>query len=174
MTKEELINALGNRYTIGDYRHGLAILGSSYPAALQDLIAALNAFEVKRTEVDAGGGNKTTIAARLDGFFVERDWLEMSVSLRSTLVLTTRRKKAKRDLKPDDTRTEAREMEAKSHYMDSVKEGVAIDVEWNNKDTFFARDLGNFRVLHDLHLISVGVLVTRGSNPSRNARWLWQ
>jgi hypothetical protein len=162
MTPEDLRKALGSRYRVEEYRHGLAILASRFPAALQDIIDGLTGFQVRRTEIDAGGGNKSTIASRLDGFFVSRDWQEMSVELKSTLVLTTRRKKPRHELRPEDSRTETRELDARSHYIDCCKEGVALDIEWNSKDTVFARDLGAFRMLHDLRLVSVGVLVTRG------------
>jgi hypothetical protein len=40
---------------------------------------------------------------------------------------------------------------------------VALEVEWNNKDPFFDRDLNNFRLLFELRAIDVGVIVTRGS-----------
>jgi hypothetical protein len=36
-----------------------------------------------------------------------------------------------------------------------------VEVEWNNKDPFFARDLNAFRMLHELDVISVGVVITR-------------
>lgn len=36
-----------------------------------------------------------------------------------------------------------------------------MEIEWNNKDTFYDRDLNNFRLLFDLRAISVSVIVTR-------------
>jgi hypothetical protein len=36
-----------------------------------------------------------------------------------------------------------------------------LEIEWNNKDPFFDRDLNNFRLLFDLRAISVGVIITR-------------
>jgi hypothetical protein len=39
---------------------------------------------------------------------------------------------------------------------------VAVEIEWNNKDPFFDRDLNNFRLLFDLRVVSVGVIITRG------------
>ena len=63
--------------------------------------------------------------------------------------------------------------EAISHKMDHVKsfanpnEGgkeytLALEIEWNNKDPFFDRDLENFKRLHADGAISVGIIVTRG------------
>jgi hypothetical protein len=40
---------------------------------------------------------------------------------------------------------------------------VALEIEWNNKDPFFDRDLENFKRLHAEGAISVGVIVTRGT-----------
>jgi hypothetical protein len=41
---------------------------------------------------------------------------------------------------------------------------VGLEIEWNNKDPFYDRDLNNFRLLFDLRVIEVGVIVTRASN----------
>lgn len=41
------------------------------------------------------------------------------------------------------------------------KNGVGLEIEWNNKDPFFDRDLNNFRLLFDLRVVSVGVIITR-------------
>lgn len=38
---------------------------------------------------------------------------------------------------------------------------MGLEIEWNNKDPFFDRDLNNFRLLFELRVISVGVIVTR-------------
>ncbi len=38
---------------------------------------------------------------------------------------------------------------------------MALEVEWNDKNSFYDRDLNNFRLLFDLHAIDAGVIVTR-------------
>ena len=48
-----------------------------------------------------------------------------------------------------------------THAVDCFKNRVALEIEWNNKDPFFDRDLNNFRLLFELRVISVGVIVTR-------------
>lgn len=48
-----------------------------------------------------------------------------------------------------------------THKVDCFKNRVGLEIEWNNKDPFFDRDLNNFRLLFDLHALSVGVIVTR-------------
>jgi hypothetical protein len=58
---------------------------------------------------------------------------------------------------------DGREYESPTHSVDCFKGRVALEVEWNNKDPFFDRDLNNFRLLFDLRAIDVGVIVTRGT-----------
>lgn len=59
--------------------------------------------------------------------------------------------------------------ESTSHEVDHVKKlpGVgtlACEIEWNNKDPFFDRDLENFKRLHAEGAISVGIVITRGTS----------
>ena len=54
-----------------------------------------------------------------------------------------------------------RVMDSPTHKVDCYKNRVALEIEWNNKDPFFDRDLNNFRLLFDLRAISVGVIITR-------------
>lgn len=53
--------------------------------------------------------------------------------------------------------------ESPTHKIDCLKGRVALEVEWNNKDPFFDRDLNNFRLLFDLRAIDVGIIVTRAT-----------
>src|ERR1700685_2517345 len=50
-----------------------------------------------------------------------------------------------------------------THKVDCFKGRVAVELEWNNKDPFFDRDLNNFRLLFELRAIEVGVIITRAS-----------
>jgi hypothetical protein len=52
-------------------------------------------------------------------------------------------------------------MESPTHKVDCFKNRIALEIEWNNKDPFFDRDLNNFRLLFDLRAISVGIIITR-------------
>ncbi len=52
-------------------------------------------------------------------------------------------------------------IDSPTHKVDCYKNKVALEIEWNNKDPFFDRDLNNFRLLFDLRAISVGIIVTR-------------
>lgn len=52
-------------------------------------------------------------------------------------------------------------MVSPTHDVDCYKNRIALEVEWNNKDPFYDRDLNNFRLLFDLRAISVGIICTR-------------
>jgi hypothetical protein len=60
------------------------------------------------------------------------------------------------------------ERESVSHEVDHVKgfggKNLALEIQWNNKDPFFDRDLENLKRLHAEGVISVGIIVTRGSS----------
>ena len=60
------------------------------------------------------------------------------------------------------------ERESISHEIDHVKKfadnTLALEIEWNNKDPFFDRDLENFKRLHAEGAISAGIIITRGSS----------
>ncbi len=53
------------------------------------------------------------------------------------------------------------EVNSPTHRIDCYKNRIALEIEWNNKDPFFDRDLNNFRLLFELRAISVGVIITR-------------
>jgi hypothetical protein len=57
--------------------------------------------------------------------------------------------------------------EAQSHEVDHTRTfeagTVALEIEWNNKDPFFDRDLENFKRLHADGAISLGIIITRGA-----------
>jgi restriction endonuclease BglII len=55
------------------------------------------------------------------------------------------------------------EFAAPTHKVDCYKNRVALEVEWNNKDPFFDRELNNFRLLFDLRAIDAGLIITRCS-----------
>jgi hypothetical protein len=65
--------------------------------------------------------------------------------------------------------------ESVSHEIDHVRTfdngtRLALEIEWNNKDPFYDRDLENFKRLHADGAISVGIIVTRGKSLHENMR----
>jgi len=63
---------------------------------------------------------------------------------------------------------DGRERTAITHEIDHVRHAasgaIALEIEWNNKDPFFDRDLENFQRLHAQSAISLGCIVTRGES----------
>jgi hypothetical protein len=133
--------ATRDKYHIVERRHASAILAQDFPQELQDIIGCLNQFHLVRSEIEAGGGGKSKIANRFDGFLEKRGWVEKSVKVSRTV---------------GDKTTDS-----ETHKVDFCKGRVAVEVEWNNKDPFFSRDLNAFRLLHELDVVSVCVLITR-------------
>lgn len=69
---------------------------------------------------------------------------------------------------------DGREREATSHEVDHVKSFAnytcALEIEWNNKDPFFDRDLESFKRLHTDGALSLGIIVTRGVSLQESLR----
>ncbi len=130
-------------YEVHEWRNAAGVLQTAHAEQWQDIIDVLRAFEFKRSEVLRGGGGKSVIAGRIDGFLEERGWVEK---------------------KFDTTiRVDQHERASPTHKVDCFKGSVGLEIEWNNKDPFFDRDLNNFRLLFDLRVIEVGVIITRAS-----------
>lgn len=128
-------------YQVMEWNHASAILIQDFPSEYSDLCDLLTDFRLKRSEILKPGGRKSEIATRLDSFLYARGWQEKQFDT--------------------STRVDGSERETPTHNIDCFKNNVGIEIEWNNKDPFFDRDLNNFRLLFDLKTISVGVIITR-------------
>lgn len=157
--------SIQDNYEILEYRNGISILKHVYPDEWEDLINLLDSFVLKRSEILTPGGRKSSIADKLDGFLYSRGWneTEFDVDIRLREIAFIRetdhkgKSRIREDVKDDVT------LDVPTHKIDCFKNKVAIEVEWNNKDPFFDRDLNNFRLLFDLDAIAVGVIITRSS-----------
>lgn len=147
MAIDALPQFIRDNYQHMEYNHATAILQSDFPNEWQDLIDVLTGFRLFRSAVLEPGKNKSPIAHALDGQLYERGWLEKQFQT-STIVDGVVR-------------------ETPTHKVDCFKNKIAIEIEWNNKDPFYDRDLNNFRLLFDLKAISVGVVITRASELQR-------
>jgi hypothetical protein len=150
------IAALPDGYVYGVTRYADIILAGAFPARLGQLVRSLAAFRITLDELRAGGGARTEFVRRFDDSLraQDRSWGKRNITI------------AKRLGFDDDVREIAR---VRGHEIDmfGVGEvdqfpGVAVEMEWNNKDPFYDRDLNNFAALHREGAIAVGVIVTRG------------
>lgn len=128
-------------YQVEERHHACSILKTDFPKEWKDLIDVLREFKLRKSEIEAKGGNKSPIARGLDGLFYKKGWEEKSFNI-SVLA--------------DGTETLA-----PTHHVDYYRNRVAVETEWNNKDPFFDRDLTTFRLLFDLNVLSVGIIITR-------------
>lgn len=130
-----------SKYEIYEWKHASAILHTDFPSEWQDILDCLASFRLCKSWITERGGRKTKIAEYIDQFLFDRGWEERNFA---TSVIV------------DEQR-----MESPTHKVDCYKNSVALEIEWNNKDPFYDRDLNNFRLLFDLRAISVGVVITR-------------
>ena len=141
MGLEVIPEAVRNRYHIEERWHACAVLSVDCKEEISDILECLSQFVLVRSEVEEGGGRKTKITARVDEFLQARGWQERSISVSRTV--------------GDET------VDTKTHKVDFCKGRVAIEMEWNSKDSVFSRDLNAFRLLHEVGVISVAVILTR-------------
>ncbi len=128
-------------YLVYDWKHACAILKQDFPHEWDDIIDLLTTFRLKRSWITTPGGRKSPVSNWIDTFLYERGWEEKGFDTHITI---------------DDAT-----FDTPTHKVDCFRNRVALEIEWNNKDPFFDRDLNNFRLLFELRAISVGVIITR-------------
>jgi hypothetical protein len=141
MVIESLPAFILDNYEVHEWKHAVAIMQEDFPKELNDIITVLTNFRLKHSAIVAPGGGLSQISASLDSALSKLGW---------------EKKRFHTHVVIDDEKTEN-----PTHEIDCYKNRIALEVEWNNKDPFYDRDLNNFRVLFDLRAISVGVIITR-------------
>lgn len=144
MAKHFLPPYIQDNYQVEDWNHATAILERDFPDEWRDICDVLMGFTLKKSHILKPGGRKSQIAEELDSALYRRGWLEKQFSTLQQIDGSTRN--------------------IPTHSIDCYKNRIGVEIEWNNKDPFFDRDLNNFRLLFDLKAISVGVIVTRCSD----------
>lgn len=134
---------LRNLYHVKEWRNAAGVLTTACPDEWREIVQILRDFRLLKSEVIAAGGRKSPIADRIDHQFYELGWREKKFDTRIIV---------------DD-----QEFTSPTHSVDCFKGRVGVEVEWNNKDPFYDRDLNNFRILFDLRVIDVSVIITRAT-----------
>lgn len=129
--------------------HAKSILSGEFPDALMEIASVLDAIELPITEIIGSGGGETQFTQRLRKALACQGWIKHNFVIGKTIDGVPR--------------------ESTSHEVDHVKRydeigTLAMEIEWNNKDPFYDRDLENFKRLHAEGAISAGVIVTRGKS----------
>ncbi|MEM8944493.1 MAG: BglII/BstYI family type II restriction endonuclease [Planctomycetota bacterium] len=137
--------------------HAEAILLHDMKSAVDELEEALLTIEIPLEELVRGGGGEGQMTQRLRKKLSESlGWKKHNFEIKKVV--------------------DGQERESTSHEIDHVKGfpagTFALEIEWNNKDPFFDRDLENFKRLHADGVISIGAIVTRGDSLQDSLRAL--
>jgi len=135
--------------------HAEAILKHDMNSAANEIESVLIDIEIPAVELVYGGGGEGELTQRIRRAFSEKyGWKKHIFEIKKIV---------------DDE-----EKESISHEIDHVKKyptgTFALELEWNNKDPFFDRDLENFKRLHADGVISVGAIITRGTTLQEGMR----
>jgi hypothetical protein len=135
-------------FQIEFHSHAKAILSQDFPDAVIELEKVLKDITIPIQEIVGSGGGETKGTQRLRRALAAAGWHKVNFVVEKTINGVRK--------------------ESQSHEVDHVRGFdagiVALEIEWNNKDPFFDRDLENFKRLHAEGGISVGAIVTRGSS----------
>jgi hypothetical protein len=128
--------------------HAKAILSVDFPEVAAQLETVLLNSTIPIEEIIGSGGGETKGTQRLRNALARHEWHKHNFVVERII---------------DGVRKEAQ-----SHEIDHVRAfaagTIALEIEWNNKDPFFDRDLENFKRLHADGGISLGMIVTRGAS----------
>ncbi len=148
-------------YQIEFFSHALAIMEIDFPDAAKELEEVILNQSIPIEEIIGSGGGETKGTQRLRNGLTAKRWVKETFTIMKTINGEPR--------------------ESISHKVDHVRiferpngnrYRIALEIEWNNKDPFFDRDLENFKRLHAEGGISIGVVVTRGTSMQDNMRTL--
>ncbi len=134
---------LRDLYHVREWRNAAGVLATSAPESWNDIVEVLRKFRLLRSEIVTAGGGLSPISQGINAAFERHGWVEKGFDTKIVV--------------GDD------EYITPTHRVDCCKGRIALELEWNNKDPFFDRDLNNFRLLFDLRAIDVGVILTRAT-----------
>lgn len=137
--------------------HAEAILTHDMHEAVEEIEAVLADVELPVEELVRGGGGEGQLTQRMrNRLSDDYEWRKHSFEIKKII--------------------DGEEKESVSHEIDHVKQfdsgTFALEIEWNNKDPFYDRDLENFKRLHADGVISIGCIITRGSSLHSSLREL--
>lgn len=128
-------------FEVHEWKHACAILAQDFPREWEDICTVLTGFRLHRSWINTGGGRKSKVSEAIDSALYQRGWKEKHFNTEIVV----------------DEQT----LKSPTHSVDCFKNRVALEIEWNNKDPFYDRDLNNFRLLFELRVVSVGIIITR-------------
>ncbi len=147
-----------NGYEIYFTRFANSIFSEIFQDAKEELTDILNNFHIKRELIIAGGGGKSKITQTLEKSLYDHDWNKKNVT--------------------DEHFVDGEKIVSESHEIDHYKTfengSVGLEIEWNNKDPFYDRDLENFRKLHYINSTAIGIIITRGNSLQESFQGIYE
>ena len=126
----------------------LLFFEKDFTTPLNQLCDILTHFTIKDIELIKGGGGEASLTQRLRRTLTKKNWKKHKFVISKTI----------------DGQEKTHITHEIDHIYKTDKGHIALEIEWNNKNPFFDRDLENFQRLHIEGAISLGVIITRGQS----------
>ncbi|WP_420555739.1 BglII/BstYI family type II restriction endonuclease [Roseovarius sp.] len=143
-----------NGFDVVIRNHAGAIFSVDFEDQAAELVSVLLDMTIPAEDLIASGGGEAKSTQWLRRQLYEKGWPKHNFEFRTYL--------------------DGAEQLSMSHEIDHVRRAepgtIALEIEWNNKDPFFDRDLENFQRLHAQTAISMGVMITRGKSMQDDMR----
>lgn len=157
MALDLIPEAIRTNFEIHEWKHACAVLKGDFKKEWSEIIKVLGKFRLRESDIRSPGGGLSPVSQWFNREFINLGWQKKSFETKIVV--------------------DKKEFESPTHEVDCFKNGVALEVEWSNKDPFFDRDLNNFRLLFELRAISVGIIITKSDELSeifqRMGRDIW-
>jgi len=140
--------------------HAKAILTLDFPLALAELEEVLLGLTIPIEEIVGSGGGETKGTQRLRRGLAAKQWVKTKFEIQKSI----------NGVKAESISHEVDHVRSFACDASARPQMLALEIEWNNKDPFFDRDLENFKRLHAEGAISVGIVVTRGASLQQELR----
>lgn len=145
------------KYEIYNYYHAAEILHESFREEFYDLIEVLRNVDISINDILQAGGNESPIPPKFKRILFPLGWAETRVHGDLNLMLDYRSGATGRE-------TIVLRDYVNGYNIDFFKNKIAMDTEWNSKDQTFDRDLMAMRTYYEFGIISVGIIITRGTD----------
>lgn len=160
-----LSSSVRRRWNFVETGSACAIMRSVCADEWRDIVSFLEDFTLVPSEWLKKGGNRGTIAKKIDGIFAGRGWKETRIDLETQGILINR---------GGSERDRLKAVYQEGYLVDNFKGRVVVDVEWNAKDGNLDRDLSAYRAWHEAGVIVAAVLITQNRRTLKSlADRLW-
>jgi hypothetical protein len=131
-----------SKWLVHDHNESVTRMRDFHQEAWCDIVKFCKNFSIPRLLIEKEGGSKSPITKSIENEFLLMGWREKPYPYDFAF--------------GDNT-------EKQYEKIDFFKIGVAVKIEWNNKDAFFDRDISTFKIFHEKDEMQVGVFITRAS-----------